>query len=225
MNEKTDTEKGRPFETGLIDAADIAFDIDGVVADTFRSFVTLAEKDHGIRIHYETITEYEFWKVLDISEHHTRTIIHKILEQPVEIGIRPISGARDVIMSLLQTGPVRFVTARPDPGSILRWMTEVLEIPCTDGILLEATGDPDLKASFLAREEVKYFVEDRLETCYSLQDASIVPIVFDQPWNRKPSSFMRVRDWREIAAIIQWPEGTAPFPAAPEDDAEGGAAL
>jgi hypothetical protein len=51
---------------------------------------------------------------------------------------------------------------------------------------------------------VKYFVEDRLETCYLLKDASIIPILFDQPWNRKPSAFKRVKNWDEIAELIDW---------------------
>ena len=207
MTEKTCEENRRASEAPLIPACDIAFDIDGVVADTYRSFVALAERDYGIRIRYDEITEYDFWKVLDIDEDKTHAIIRMLLEQPVEVGIRPVRGARDVLGRLLQTGPVRFVTARPDPDSILRWMTEVLGMPGPDGIVLEATGDHERKASFLLREEVKYFVEDRLETCYLLHDASIIPIVFDQPWNRKANTFRRVMDWGEIAALIDWPDG------------------
>ncbi|HDR14198.1 MAG TPA: haloacid dehalogenase [Desulfobacteraceae bacterium] len=187
-----------------IAASDIAFDIDGVVADTFRSFVMLAEKEYGIKIHYEEITEYEFWKILDIDEETAHALIHKLIEQPVEVGIKPVRGAPDVLTRLLKTGPVKFVTARPEADSILRWMTEVLGFPDHNGIVLEATGDHERKAQFLVRENVKYFVEDRLETCYLLEDASIVPILFDQPWNRKPNEFMRVKNWDEISALIDW---------------------
>jgi len=207
MNSKNFPENHDEHTPALIPVEDIAFDIDGVVADTFRSFVALAGKDFGISIQYDEITEYEFWKILAIDEETTHAIIRKLLENPVEAGIRPVHGAPHVIRRLLAAGPVRFVTARPDPDSILVWMTEVLGIPNPAGIILEATGDHEKKASFLIREDVKYFVEDRLETCYLLHDAAIVPIVFDQPWNRKPSVFRRVRDWGEIEAMIAWPDG------------------
>jgi hypothetical protein len=188
----------------LIPAADIAFDIDGVVADTFRSFVILAEMEYGIRIHYEEITEYEFWRSLDIDEEKALAIILKLIEQPVEVGIRPVRGAPNVLARLLKSAPLKFVTARPEADSILRWMMEVMGFPDDNGIVLEATGDHERKASFLIRHNVKYFVEDRLETCYLLKDASIIPILFDQPWNRKPSAFKRVKNWDEIAELIDW---------------------
>ncbi|MFO8090166.1 MAG: hypothetical protein R6U13_10050 [Desulfatiglandaceae bacterium] len=193
-----------PTTFPLIPAGDIAFDIDGVVADTFRSFVILAEMEYGIRIHYEEITEYEFWRTLDIDEEKALAIIRKLIEQPVEIGIKPVRGASDVLAKLLKSAPLKFVTARPEADSILRWMTEVMGFPDVNGIVLEATGDHERKASFLVRHNVKYFVEDRLETCYLLEDASIVPILFDQPWNRTPSAFKRVKNWDEIAALIDW---------------------
>jgi len=196
------------FETTAfppIPAADIAFDIDGVVADTFRSFVSLAETEYGLTIHYEDITEYEFWKILDIDEEKALAIIRKLIEQPVEVGIKPVQGAAEVLAKLLESAPLKFVTARPEADSILRWMTEVMGFPDDNGIVLEATGDHERKASFLIRRNVKYFVEDRLETCYLLENASIVPILFDQPWNRKPSAFKRVKNWDEIAALIDWP--------------------
>ena len=46
---------------------EIAFDIDGVFADTFRVFVNMARKNFGYQFHYEDITEYEFMKVIDID--------------------------------------------------------------------------------------------------------------------------------------------------------------
>jgi uncharacterized protein len=187
-----------------ISAADIAFDIDGVVADTFRSFVLLAERDYGLKIHYEDITEYEFWKCLDIGEEKALAIIRRLIDDPIEVGIKPVKGAPDVLARLLKSAPLTFVTARPEADSILRWMTEVMGFPNDNGIILEATGDHERKASFLVRHNVKYFVEDRLETCYLLNDASIVPILFDQPWNRKPSVFKRVKTWEDIAGLIDW---------------------
>ena len=38
---------------------EIAFDVDGVVADTFHLFVAKARSDYGCRFEYEDITEYD----------------------------------------------------------------------------------------------------------------------------------------------------------------------
>ena len=56
----------------------------------------------------------------------------------------------------------------------------------------------------LLEHGVRYFVEDRLETCYLLDEGSVAPIVFEQPWNQKPHPFKTVRNWHEISDMIAW---------------------
>ena len=46
----------------------LAFDVDGVFADTFRTFVETARDQYGIQVEYEDITEYDFRQVMDIDE-------------------------------------------------------------------------------------------------------------------------------------------------------------
>jgi len=47
-------------------------------------------------------------------------------------------------------------------------------------------------------------VEDRLETCPLLERNGITPIVFEQPWNKKPHPYHVVRDWEDISLLIDW---------------------
>lgn len=183
---------------------ELAFDIDGVFADTFRSFIEIARNEYGFQIDYEAITEYEFWKHMDIDEVMFREIIQRILDYPVEEGIRPISGATDVLIRLANLGPLLFVTARPERDAILKWVNFHLKISDTNSVRLESTGTHEEKLPILLKYGVKYFVEDRLETCYLLDQASVIPIVFDQPWNRKPHPFKTVKDWGEMADMIEW---------------------
>jgi uncharacterized HAD superfamily protein len=56
----------------------------------------------------------------------------------------------------------------------------------------------------LKERGVRYFVEDRLDTCHLLAEAGIIPIVYEQPWNREPHPFAVVRDWDDIAEMIAW---------------------
>ncbi len=51
-----------------IAANEVAFDIDGVIADTFRAFVQTARKHYGSRLTYDDITDYDFRNVIDFGE-------------------------------------------------------------------------------------------------------------------------------------------------------------
>ena len=57
----------------------------------------------------------------------------------------------------------------------------------------------------LLEKNITCFVEDRLDTCYRLQDAGIRPIVFKQPWNREPHPFVEVGSWKQLEDLIDFP--------------------
>ncbi len=182
----------------------LAFDIDGVFADTFRIFVETARNQYDVKVAYEDITEYDFRKVVDIDDETARSIIQKILDDPVRMGIRPIEGAIDVITRLSLLGPILFVTARPGKTAIMKWLLQQLRKVDHSLIRLEATGTHQEKIPVLLENGIRYFVEDRLETCYLLASTSVTPIVFEQPWNRKPHPFQSVRTWKELSEMIEW---------------------
>ncbi len=183
---------------------ELGFDIDGVIADTFRKFVEIAQHQYGVSIQYEDITEYDFRNVIDIDDESSREIIRRILDDPLGIGIQPIQGAVTVLKKLLKLGPLLLVTARPGRKGIFEWLEQHFEMKNTEDIFLEATGAHQEKLPILLDRGIKYFVEDRLETCYLLEEASIVPIVFEQPWNLKPHPFQKVKDWNELSRLIEW---------------------
>ena len=192
------------IESIKIPPAEIAFDIDGVFANTFYVFVDRARREYGYQFLYEDVTEYEFWKVINIDEHVGETIIQSLIDFPIKNGIRPIEGAVEILTKLSSAGPLLFVTARPERAPIMEWIQQQLPMVERDLIRIEATNTHREKVPVLKKNRIKYFVEDRLETCYLLEKASIVPIVFDQPWNRKPHHFPMVRGWVEISAMIEW---------------------
>lgn len=194
------------METGLkkIPHTELAFDIDGVVADTFRAFVATARTHYGIEVEYDDITEYDFKKVIDIDESTLNEIIERILDDPLGIGIKPMNGAVKVLTRLMDLGPLILVTARPDKTAILEWVQEHFQLNGRNGVCIEATGTHTEKLPILLSQGIKYFVEDRLETCYLLDEALVTPIVFEQPWNQKSHPFQTVKSWDEISDMIQW---------------------
>lgn len=191
----------KPME---ISPREIAFDIDGVVADTFRLFVKRARKEYGYRFTYEDIIEYDFLKVIDIDKRISDKLIRDLLENPLETGIRPIPGAVEFLSRLSQRVPLLFVTARPRKEPILEWLCKHLPLVKRDLIHIEATTTHQEKLPILLQKRIKYFVDDYLKTCFLLEGTPIKPIVFEQPWNRKIHPFPVVKGWADIASMISW---------------------
>lgn len=190
-----------PTERLVTDPSRLAFDIDGVVADTMNLFIRVAKEDHGLTIRYEDMTRYILEDCLDLPPELIMTIITKTIDGRRDHDLEPLPGAVEVLRRLAdQASPVRFVTARPVADNITEWMIRILGLS-PSRIDVVATGSFD-KIPVLAEKGIRWFVDDRLETCFALKDAGIEPVVFRQPWNRTPHPFAEVGDWRELAGLI-----------------------
>lgn len=188
-----------------IDPSVVAFDIDGVVADTMRLFMAIAESEYGIEpIRYEDILDYDLRNCLNVSDDVMMEIIIKIIAGDFSMPLSPIDDAPRVL-SLLNRHhrPTLFVTARPEKAYIARWLCDTIGLK-TGAIEVVATGSFEGKQEILERYNIRCFVEDRLETCFILAEAGIEPIVFRQPWNRKPHPFKEVGNWREIESLLDF---------------------
>jgi hypothetical protein len=190
-----------------IPLSEFAFDFDGVVADTFRLFVRIANADYNYDINYDDITEYEFLKVIDMEKQHALEIIEVLTNDPHGIDLRPNKGAVEVLTRMAFHTPLLCVTARPFGDPIKMWFGKHLPRIEQSCLQVEATGVNTGKLEILRKNNIKYFIDDRLDTCHLLQEAGITPIIYNQPWNRKPHPFKSVDDWEDVAALIDW-DGT-----------------
>ena len=187
----------------MVTADKIAFDIDGVFADTMALFLEIARRDYGVNhLRYEEITEYFLEDCLDIDPDLIKRIINRILEGEFAYELRPIDGAVHVLSEIGTAHPLLFVTARPQVATIQEWVHRTLPVRPSN-IEVIATGTFEGKGEVLDSRGVKYFVEDCLETCFMLSERAINPILFCQPWNRSPQHpFREVGNWAEIRALI-----------------------
>ena len=187
----------------MVTPSDIAFDIDGVFANTMALFLEIARKDYGINhIRYEDITTYFLEECLDIDPEIIKVIINRILEGEFESDLLPVDGAVEVLSDIGEAHPLLFVTARPRLATVKKWVHSMLSLNPSD-IEVVATGTFEGKADVLNARGVRYFVEDYLETCYMLSESGITPILFSQPWNRSSNHpFMEVGSWAEIRALV-----------------------
>ena len=193
-----------------IKAHELAFDIDGVVADTMAVFVRLARERRGLTdLTKDHLRHYDLHQCLDVDRDIVDDLICMTLDDENTRTIPPVPGAIEVLTELSRQAPLRFVTARIWPESIIHWLQDTLANVPKDRIHVIATGAPEAKLKILQGLNIKYFVEDRLETCRILAHEGLRPLLFDQPWNRAPeaSEFTRVESWPQLGQMILPQEG------------------
>jgi uncharacterized protein len=193
-----------------IDPAEIAFDIDGVVADTMAVFVRLAHERYGLtHLTKDHLQCYNLYECLSLEREVIDDLICLTLDDEHTLQIPPMPGAPEVLTALSDHAPLRFITARIWPESITGWLTGTLSSVPSGRIDVIATGSPESKPGVLKQLGVRYFVEDRPETCRMLAEAGIKPILFEQPWNKNMqlSDLVRVSDWRQIREWVLPPDG------------------
>ena len=69
------------------------------------------------------------------------------------------------------------------------------------GSRIVAMGEHDNKAAYIKNLGLRYFVDDRAETCIRLEQEGIVPLVYSQPWNRGRHALKTVDNWLAIRAL------------------------
>lgn len=190
----------------MIEPGKVAFDFDGVIADTMQLFVDIARQEHGVNsLSVDDMTCYSLEKCLNIDPQIIPRIIGRIMDGGYRAPLNPLDGAPEVLRRIGRAAqPLLLVTARPYPGPMAAWVRQNIALPAND-VCMVATGSFEGKAEVLAAHNIAYFVEDRLETCFALAEQGIVPILFKQPWNRQKHPFQEVDSWKAFEALIQYP--------------------
>ncbi len=182
---------------------EIGFDLDGVIADTAATFIRLACDEHDYcSFSLEDITSFAVEDCLDMPISLVERIFTDILKDSLATGLLPISGSVEVITELAAVAPVRVITARPLLQPVKDWFESFFPTDVNRDITLIAMGDHDDKARYIHEQGLKYFVDDRPETCRQLMADNIIPLVFCQPWNRHCQDMQTVESWQEIRSLL-----------------------
>ena len=181
-----------------IPSQSIAFDIDGVCADTAQLFIDIASSHYQMKPFLPSqITQYSFFKTIDLSDKDISKVIEKIVYGMYTERLYPIMDAFNVLNQF--SHPILFVTARTSGDVISTWISHFL---LTSDFEVVATKTPEAKKEVLLERYIAYFVEDHLQTCYELAEVGIVPILFAQPWNRIPHPFLEVTSWQDFSLLL-----------------------
>ena len=183
-----------------IDPKLIGFDIDGVVADTGAAFLQLAKTQYGINTFtLEDITAFDVIDCLPIDPVIIEAIFDRLMKDPIDADLQPMTGAVSVLTELSTKAPLTFITARPLKGPIEEWLESILGAKIFNNTRLVAMGDHNGKPSFIKKLGLKYFVDDRAETCVDLaKHDGIQPFVYSQPWNEGRHNLPKVKSWKCI---------------------------
>ena len=190
---------------------EIGFDFDGVIADTAEAFIRLACNEYGYcDFSRDHITNFELENCLDIPASLVEKIFTDILTDSLATGLLPMPGAVQSLERFTEIGSVTIITARPLKQPVFAWLEHFFNKPARDNIRIVATGDHNDKVRHIHAMGLKYFIDDRAETCIQLARESISPYVFSQPWNYKRHQLPTVADWGEIRALVAHAEEELP---------------
>lgn len=180
----------------------LGFDIDGVVADTTEAFIRLAQESYSITVRPEELTDFTVEDCLAMPPELIAEIFERLLNAPLEIGLKPTQDSVTVLRELAKVGPLTFITARPDPEPIAAWLEKHLGQKTFSPARLIATGNHDGKAVYIKQLGLNYFIDDRHLTCDQLaSEPGITPIVYSQPWNRGRHTHSSVENWADIRKL------------------------
>lgn len=187
----------------IITADTIGFDLDGVIADTAETFLRLACSRYGYcSFTSKDITNFELEDCIPIPRDLVDQIFTEILTDSLATELKPMKGAVETLSLLAEKSTVTIITARPLLPPVLDWIDVFFPARTRDAMKVIATGDHNDKVRHIHEHGLKYFVDDRAETCMQLASAGITPLVFSQPWNQNRHNLQTVENWVDIQKLI-----------------------
>jgi len=188
----------------VIVTADITgFDLDGVIADTAEAFLRIACSKYGYcSFSQEDITSFELENCIPIPQDLVIKIFTEILTDSLATGLKPMTGAVETLEALAEESAITVITARPLRSPVIDWIDAFFPAKTRDAIKVVATGDHNDKVRHIHQYGLKYFIDDRAETCVQLAKSNIIPFVFNQPWNRNRHNLQSVANWGDIRELI-----------------------
>lgn len=183
----------------------IAIDIDEVLADLFRDFLSYYNDLEGTSFRWEDFGEYDWWISFGISKDDLFSLFDDyMLSHP---SIATVDGAKAGIKYLKDKNhELVVVTSRPKhlEKPTLDW----LNVHFGDSFDKVVFGGSYSSKSFskgdvCVEEGCEFLIEDQIRYAEDSAKKGVNVVLFNKPWNqRKVSGITRVNDWAEICNIF-----------------------
>lgn len=181
----------------------LGFDFDGVIADTASAFLRLVCEDYGLcDLCREDIVNFELEHCLSLERVQTDPVFTKIQLDSVGSGLEPMEGAVDVLGELAERDTVSVITARSLAAPVHDWFAAFFPASTCKAIKVVAMGEHDEKLQHVHEQGLRFFIDDRAETCVQLRKGGIHPFVFSQPWNYNRHRLPIVTSWQDIRKLL-----------------------
>ena len=181
---------------------EIGFDFDGVIADTARSFINIAQQKYNFSCTVEDIVNFDIETCIGMPIENVNAIFMAIMKDSIATDVQPMQGAMETLGLMAASHKVTIITARPGTTPVESWLSHHLSADLLPNISLTAMGDHDDKIRYAKEKKLKYFIDDRAATCLQFADAGLQPFVFEQPWNRGRHSLPTVTNWQDIRNLL-----------------------
>ncbi|MFC2056752.1 hypothetical protein ACFLTO_04185 [Chloroflexota bacterium] len=177
----------------------IGIDIDGVIVDIGTAMLPLLSEVCARPVAYQDLCSWDLGEALSIGGETVNHIWTRLFDSDALRYAPPIDGAITGL-SALSKHEIWLITGRPmsTQTDTLSWLHD--NKVSYDHIVFDRRGD---KVSVGPTFDV--FVEDFTEEAYTIAEAGVFAILFDQPWNRTsilPNNCKRVHDWNTILLLI-----------------------
>ncbi|OHE78906.1 MAG: hypothetical protein A2107_12875 [Verrucomicrobia bacterium GWF2_62_7] len=180
----------------------IGIDIDGVLADSVPSFLTLLNLMFGKQWTPADITTYRFEDALGIGEKDAAQFWKLFARQGGWSRIKPIRGAVDFCTRLAKQHAIILVTGRPRHYVEIETKAWLRQHKISyDELIFVDSGQDKLQAALGAGQRLDLFIEDSYEYGKPLADAGIPVLLIDYPWNRDIAAHQFIRRIKSLAEV------------------------
>ena len=182
------------------------FDFDGVI---FPLDIVICEKLSDMfekEIIKTDLISHRFKDCFDMSSEQIDETLDHILHPTILDNIEPMSGCIEFLnyLSIEKNQKIKIITARTNIKPIEDYMKKHLH----RNVIIQVFHGKD-KGPIAYTEKITHFVDDRFKHLREVASFGIMPIIFDQPWNKKVSSksnlieiFNRIYKWEDLYSCV-----------------------
>jgi len=164
----------------------IAVDLDGVLADSMKTWLKIWYEETGQLINFEEIDDWFFWSKLNIDEETFARIFNKAWKRWIEI---PPTEDRigEKVYRLKTLGEVDILTARPKNTEkyALKWLN-YNKIPF-DKYVWARNSEAKTKLGY------DVYIDDSPYMVEILTNSGKILLLYSQPWNRRVQESLNVK--------------------------------
>jgi len=192
----------------------IYVDLDDVLCETARAFITLLEKHFAKTVPFDAMTSFDLAESFDLDAKELKQLWQLVHAPEVLMSLQPIEGARDALHQLTSLGyEIDVITGRPPftAQATKEWL-EKNHFPHHRLTFVDKYGRGGLHPSYssvitldeLAHLSFCYAIEDSGDMVAFISTKMALPVaLLERPWNRE-YRFSDAKSLTLIDRCVDW---------------------